>query len=478
MKRSRRCKIIATLGPASNDAAIVEKLWRAGADVFRINMSHTDPAGMRERVAMIRAVEEKIGRPIGVLVDLQGPKLRVGMFKDGGADLAKGQTFTLDSDEAPGDSSRVRLPHPEILPSLRRGDTLLIDDGKLRLHVVETAPGRAVTTVDVGGRISNRKGVSFPDTEIPVSAMTDKDRIDLTAAVETGVDWIALSFVQRAEDVKAVKAIAGARAWVMAKIEKPQAIARLDEIMAAADGLMVARGDLGVEMPLEKVPGLQKRITREARRTGRPVVVATQMLESMINTPAPTRAEVSDVATAVFEGADAIMLSAESASGQFPVEAVAMMNRIAEEVELEAVYRSIINAQRSAPEKTGADAVAVAARNMAETLEMKAIVAWTASGATALRVARERPAAPILALTPSRDTARRLTLVWGAEAAVTKDAYDVDDMANRACKFAVRQHFANPGDRIVIIAGVPFGNPGATNMVRIAFIADDGLRAQ
>ncbi len=478
MKRSRRCKIVATLGPASNDEAAIEKLWRAGADLFRINMSHTDPEGMRRIVAMIRAVEKKVGRPIGALVDLQGPKLRVGLFKDGGADLVKGQTFVLDSNETPGDAARVRLPHPEILESLRPGHKLLIDDGRLRLHVVEATPDRAVTLVDVGGRISNRKGVSLPDTEIAVAAMTDKDRIDLAAAVETGVDWIALSFVQRAEDVKAVKAIAGARAAIMAKIEKPQAIARLEEILAVADGLMVARGDLGVEMPLEKVPGLQKRITREARRMGRPVVVATQMLESMITSPAPTRAEVSDVATAVFEGADAIMLSAESASGQYPVEAVAMMSRIAEEVESEGVYRGIIAAQRTPPERTGADAVAVAARDMAETLEMKAIVAWTASGATALRVARERPRAPILALTPYVDTARRLTVVWGAQAAVTKDANDVDDMANRACKFAVRQDFARPGDRIVIIAGVPFGNPGATNMVRIAFIAEDGLRAQ
>ncbi|MBB4197104.1 pyruvate kinase [Rhodoblastus sphagnicola] len=478
MKRSRRCKIVATLGPASNDEAMIEKLWRAGADLFRINMSHTDPAGMRERVAMIRAVEEKVGRPIGVLVDLQGPKLRVGAFSEGGADLVKGQNFILDSDEAHGDSTRVRLPHPEILESLQPGHKMLIDDGRLRLDVIEAAPGRAVTTVEVGGRISNRKGVSLPDTEIPDAAMTEKDRIDLAAAVETGVDWIALSFVQRAEDVKAVKAIVGDRAMVLAKIEKPQAITRLDEIMLAADGLMVARGDLGVEVPPEKVPGLQKRITREARRLGRPVIVATQMLESMITSPTPTRAEVSDVATAVFEGADAIMLSAESASGQYPIEAVEMMNRIAMTVEIEPVYRSIINAQRSAPEKTGADAVASAARDMAETLETEAIVAWTASGATALRVARERPRAPILALTPNRDTARRLTLVWGTEAAVTRDAHDVDDMANRACKFAVRQHFANPGDRIVIIAGVPFGTPGATNMLRIAFIAEDGLRAQ
>ena len=478
MHRRRRCKIIATLGPASNDEDAIERLWRAGADLFRINMSHADPADMRERVAMIRAVEARVGRAIGVLVDLQGPKLRVGAFAKGGAEILEGQRFTFDSDPSPGDATRVCLPHPEILSSLLPGHAVLIDDGRLRLHVVETEPQKAVAVVDIGGRISNRKGVSLPDTEIPVAAMTPKDRVDLDAALETGVDWIALSFVQRGEDVAEVKKIAAGRALVMAKIEKPQAIVRLEEILVVADGLMVARGDLGVEMPLEKVPGLQKRITREARRFGRPVVVATQMLESMIAAAAPTRAEVSDVATAVFEGADAIMLSAESASGRYPVEAVSMMNRIAEEVEQEAVYRSIIAAQRAAPERTGADAVAVAARDMAETLDLKAIVAWTSSGATALRVARERPRAPVLALTPNRDTARRLTLAWGVQAVVTKDAHDIDDMANRACKFALRQCLAEQGDRILIIAGVPFGTPGATNMLRLAFVGENGFRAE
>ncbi len=478
MHRRRRCKIIATLGPASNDEEAIERLWRAGADLFRINMSHANPDAMRERVAMIRAVEARVGRSIGVLVDLQGPKLRVGSFAEGGADIVAGAHFTFDSDATPGDATRVCLPHPEILTALRPGHVLLIDDGRLRLHVVEASADKALAVVDIGGRISNRKGVSLPDTEIPVAAMTVKDRIDLEAALETGVDWVALSFVQRGEDVAEVKAIVDGRALVMAKIEKPQAILRLDEILAVADGLMVARGDLGVEMPLEKVPGLQKRITREARRHGRPVVVATQMLELMITSPAPTRAEVSDVATAVFEGADAIMLSAESASGQFPTEAVAMMNRIGEEVEQESVYRSIISAQRATPERTGADAVAIAARDMADTLELQAIVAWTASGATALRVARERPRAPVLSLTPNRDTARRLTLVWGVQAVVTKDANDVDDMANRACKFAVRQGLAAPGERILIIAGVPFGTPGATNMLRLAFIGSDGFRAE
>ncbi len=366
----------------------------------------------------------------------------------------------------------MHLPHPEILRALEPGHTLLIDDGKVRLHVVSCDETHAVAVVDVGGEISNRKGVSLPDTEIPVSPMTDKDRADLEAGLEAGVDWVAVSFVQRPEDVAEVKKLTRGRAAVMSKIEKPQAIAQLDEIVEISDGLMVARGDLGVEMPLEKVPGLQKRISRTARRLGKPVVVATQMLELMINAPVPTRAEVSDVATAVFEGADAVMLSAESAAGHYPVEAVATMNKIAEEVERDAYFRSIINAQRATPEATGADAIAVAARNVAETLDLKAIVAWTSSGATALRIARERPAAPVLALTPNPETAGRLALAWGVHAVVTKDAHDIDDMSARAAKFAFREGFAKVGDRIIIVAGVPFGTPGATNMVRIEFVEE------
>lgn len=474
MRRLRRCKILATLGPASSDKATIAALHRAGADVFRINMSHSDHAGMRERVAMIRAVEQEAGRPIGVLIDLQGPKLRIGAFHEDSIILKNGALFTLDARRAPGDGTRVHLPHPEILRALEPGHTVLIDDGKVRLEVEQADPDRAVARVIVGGRISNRKGVSLPDTEIPLAAMTPKDRSDLEAGLNAGVDWVAVSFVQRPEDVAEVKKIARGRALVLAKIEKPQAIHRLEEIIEMADALMVARGDLGVEMPLEKVPGLQKRITRLTRRLGKPVVVATQMLESMIQAPVPTRAEVSDVATAVFEGADAVMLSAESAAGQYPVEAVATMNRIAEEVETDSIYRDVIAGQRSAmPEPTGADAIAVAARDVAETLDLKAICAWTTSGATAFRIARERPQPPILALTPNRDTARRLALVWGVHGVVTKDASDIDDMARRAGKFACREGFAKDGERLVIIAGVPFGTPGATNMMRIGFAGGD-----
>ena len=333
MRRQRRTKIVATLGPASGDKAIIGKLFAAGADVFRINMSHTSHDGMRELVAAIRAVEAENNRPIGILVDLQGPKLRLGAFKNDSANLTKGQEFVFDTDPAPGDATRVHLPHAEIFAAIKPGDVLLIDDGKLRLQATETSPQRIVARVDIGGKVSNRKGVSLPDTVIPLAALTAKDIADLEAALDAGIDWVALSFIQRPEDIAEAKKITRGRAAVMAKIEKPQAVARLDDILDLADALMVARGDLGVEMPLERVPGVQKDMTRACRRAGKPVVVATQMLESMIASPVPTRAEVSDVATAIFDGADAVMLSAESAAGQYPVEAVATMNRIAEQVE-------------------------------------------------------------------------------------------------------------------------------------------------
>jgi pyruvate kinase len=469
-RRSRRVKIIATLGPASADRETIAALFAAGADVFRINMSHASHDAMRERVAMIRALEEEAGRPIGILVDLQGPKLRLGTFAEGGADLHKGDTFSLDSDPKPGDATRVQLPHPEILSSLAPNHRILIDDGKVMLRVAEAEPRRSRTIVEVAGRVSNKKGVSLPDTTIPTSAMTDKDRADLLAALEENIDWIALSFVQRPEDVAEVKAIAKGRALVMAKIEKPQAVERLEDIMAVADAFMVARGDLGVEMPLERVPGIQKTLTRLGRRLGKPVVVATQMLESMITSPVPTRAEVSDVATAVFEGADAIMLSAESASGQYPREAVATMNRIAVAVESEGIYPSIIEAQRATPEATGADAIAEATRQVAETLGLNVICAWTSSGATGLRIARERPRSSILALTPHEEVARRLAVVWGLHPIVTDDARDERDMAERACRYALIEGFASEGERIIVVAGVPLGTPGGTNNLRIATV--------
>jgi pyruvate kinase len=473
MRRLRRTKVLATLGPASGERNSIAGLFRAGADVFRINMSHTSHERMRELVSAIRAVEFEYGRPIGILVDLQGPKLRIGTFEGGPVTLIKGATFALDSDPAPGDVTRVHLPHREIIAATEPGHSLLLDDGKVRLTATEVTSDRLATRVEVGGKLSDRKGVSLPDTVVPFSALADKDRSDLEAALEAGIDWVALSFVQRPEDIAEGKKITRGRASVMAKIEKPQAVHRLAEILDLSDALMVARGDLGVELPLEQVPGLQKQMTRAARRDGKPVVVATQMLESMIASPVPTRAEVSDVATAIFEGADAVMLSAESAAGQFPTESVATMNRIAEEVENDPLHSSILHAQRTEPEATGADAIAAAARQIADTLDLAAIICWTFSGSTALRVARERPRSPIIAISPNLATARRLSLIWGVHSIVAEDARDQDDMVERACRLAFRDGFAKAGQRVIVVAGVPLGTPGATNMLRIAFVGSE-----
>jgi len=475
MRRNRKVKILATLGPASADEKTIERLHNAGADVFRINMSHSSHEVLRDLVARIRAVETRIGRPIGILADLQGPKLRVGKFKDGRVELDEGARFVLDSSNKPGDAKRVYLPHPEILEALEPGHRLLLDDGKIKLVVKECGRGRAVTEVAVGGKLSDRKGVSVPDTTIATSALTEKDRADLDAALAAEVDWIALSFIQRPDDLAEVRKITRGRAGVLAKVEKPQAVQRLDEIIELSDALMVARGDLGVEMPLERVPGIQKQIVRACRRAGKPVVVATQMLESMISAPVPTRAEVSDVATAVYEGADAVMLSAESAAGEFPEEAVSMMDAIAIEVERDPNYAGIINAQRMEPESTGADAISAAARQIAETLNLAAIVCYTSSGATGLRAARERPRTPIIALSPVTAMARRLAIVWGLHCVISDDASDQDNMVDRACRISFAEGFSKPGQRVIITAGVPFGTPGATNMLRIAFVGSDGL---
>ncbi|WP_019998679.1 pyruvate kinase [Aureimonas ureilytica] len=475
MKRNRRVKILATLGPASSDEAMIRKLHEAGADVFRINMSHTDHDTMRELVARIRRVEAEVDRPIGILADLQGPKLRVGKFAEGKVDLQPGDIITLDNNPEPGDATRVYLPHPEILQTVQPGHRLLIDDGKLQLRALETTGTAIRCEVVAGTRISDKKGVSLPDTLLTSGALTDKDRRDLDAVLEAEIDWLALSFIQRPEDLAEARKLSRGRAGLLSKIEKPQAVERLDEIIELSDAIMVARGDLGVEMPLEQVPGIQKRITRAARRAGKPVVVATQMLESMITAPVPTRAEVSDVSIAVFEGADAIMLSAESAAGAYPIEAVQTMDRIAVEVEKDPLYPGIIFAQRPAAEATGADAVSLAARQIAETLSVAAIVSYTATGTTGLRAARERPRVPILALSPVIATARRLSLVWGLDCVVTEDALDLDDMVDKACRVAVKQHYTSVGERLIVTAGVPLRTPGATNMLRIAHVGSGGL---
>ena len=474
MHRNRRVKIVATLGPASTDQDIIEELYNAGTDVFRINMSHAQGDLLSSLVSRIRNVEKKVNRPIGILADLQGPKLRIGQFKDKSIMLKEGATFILDSENQGGDINRVFLPHPEIIKALKVGDRLLLDDGKINLTVTKCDGTKAVTVVKVGGKLSDRKGVSVPDSTIEFGALTKKDRVDLDSALSENVDWIGLSFVQRPEDLVEVRKITKGQVGIMSKIEKPQALTRLDEIIELSDSIMVARGDLGVEIPPENVPGIQKQITRACRKAGKPVVIATQMLESMINSPVPTRAEVSDVATAVFEGADAVMLSAESAAGKFPVEAVTTMNRIAETVEQEPSHPKIMHAQHTEPEATGPDAISAAARQIAETLELSAIVCYTTSGATGLRAARERPKTPVIAISPVVATARRLSLAWGLHSVVSEDAKNEDDMVDRAARLAFSHNFAKPDQRIIITAGVPFGTPGATNMIRIASINKDG----
>jgi len=470
MRRHRKAKILATLGPATSDPHRIEALFRAGADIFRFNLSHGTHDDHKARYEIVRQLERDYDRPIGVLVDLQGPKIRVGTFQEGGVELQPSQEFRLDLDPAPGDSERCSLPHPEVLAAVKSGSNLLLDDGRLRLRVTKCSKDHIDTVVMVGGQLSDRKGVNIPDAVLAVSPLTKKDMEDLRFGLDLGADWIALSFVQRPEDIAEARKLIAGRARLLAKLEKPSAIEHLDQIIESSDAIMVARGDLGVELPAEDVPGLQKRIVRACRKAGKPVVVATQMLESMVSSPAPTRAEASDVATAIYDGADAVMLSAESASGKYPIEAVSMMNRIIERTERDPSYRRIIDAQHSDPEATGADAISAAASQVAHTLSASAIVTYTTSGSTALRVARERPEVPILVLTDEEKTARWLSLAWGAHCVMTADVRNFSEMVDKARRIAVKQEIAKTGERLVITAGVPFGTPGATNTLRVAWI--------
>jgi pyruvate kinase len=470
LRRHRRTKIIATLGPASSTPEMMGQLFQAGADIFRLNFSHGSHADHAARIEIIRALEKKFSRPIGILADVQGPKLRVGQFQSGRVQLQTGQDFILDMNPAPGDTRRVCLPHPEILAAAEIGATLLLDDGKLRLRVKRKRDDHLLTEIINGGVLSDRKGVNIPDVVLPIPALTKKDIADLHFVLPLGIDYIGLSFVQRAADVEETQALAAGRALVMVKLEKPQALDNLDEILDRADAVMVARGDLGVELPPEDVPIAQKRILRAAQQRGLPVVVATQMLESMISAPAPTRAEASDVATAVFDGADAVMLSAESAAGQYPREAVNMMDRIIARVERDADWRAGLDIRRLAPEKSSADAIAAAAVQVAHTIGAVAIVAMTASGATALRVARERPGCPVLGLTTSLEVARRLALVWGVHATMTGEVRSMTEAVANAAKLARLEGYAVKGDEIVVVAGVPFGQRGTTNALRVARI--------
>jgi len=467
MRRQHRTKIVATLGPATSSAEKIAELFDVGVDVFRLNFSHGSQEDHKTNSDIIRALEAETGRPIAILMDLQGPKLRIGAFTKGSISLKEGTDFRLDRDETEGDQDRVSLPHPEIYQAIEPGTNLLLDDGRIRLKVEKCGADFAQCTVITGGDLSNRKGVNVPGVVLPLSPLTRKDQDDLRFGLDLGVDWVGLSFVQRPEDIAEARKLISGRAAICAKLEKPAAIERLEEIIDLSDAVMVARGDLGVEMPPEDVPVLQKRIIRTCRQTGKPVIVATQMLESMIDAPTPTRAEASDVATAVYDGSDAVMLSAETAVGRYTVEATSMMNRIIERVERAPNYRHMIDADALEPEATAADAISAAARQVARTLSASAIVTFTTSGSTTLRAARERPEVPIIGLTPNVKTARRLTVVWGVHTVHSSDARDFQDMVTKASHFAVADGFALENDRIIITAGVPFGTPGATNVLRV-----------
>jgi pyruvate kinase len=473
--RSRKVKILATLGPASSDPAMIRQLMLAGADAFRINMSHGDHDQKAELVEAIRALEKELKRPTTILFDLQGPKLRVGHFKGKSAVLKAGDRFMLDRKHNAGSSERVELPHPELFGAIRPGDRILIDDGKVRLKTLEVDDRTLVTEVQVGGTVSDNKGVNVPDVLVPIPSLTEKDRVDLAFALEQKADWIALSFVQRPEDVAEARGLIGEKAALLAKIEKPAAIDQLNDIIALADAVMVARGDLGVELPPEQVPPLQNRIIASARQFGKPVVVATQMLESMITSPTPTRAEVSDVATAIYDGADAVMLSAESAAGQYPVEAVAMMDRIATSAERDPIYPARIHFTETRLEPTTADALAGSARQIASTVSATAMVCYTSSGSTARRIARERPAVPLLAMSPSLTTARRMGLLWGVHPVHSRDVHNFEEMVEKGKRMALRHRIAQGGDRVVLMAGVPFGTAGSTNVIHVVRLVGDEL---
>ena len=468
MKRHRNVKIVATLGPASNDYAMIRALHEAGADVFRLNMSHGDHEEIRKRHAIIRQVEKDLDSPIAILADLQGPKLRVGVFANGEEELVPGASFRLDLDKTDGDATRVCLPHTEIFDALEPGAHLLVNDGKIKLRVKDCGATFADCEVIVGGTISNRKGVNVPDVVLPLAALSDKDRKDLEFVCELGVDWLALSFVQRPADVDEARVLAKGRAAILSKIEKPAAVKNFDEILAVSDGIMVARGDLGVELPVQNVPPIQKQLVRKCRAAAKPVIVATQMLESMIESPMPTRAEVSDVATAIYEGADAIMLSAESAAGSYPIEAVQTMDNVAREVEADPTYTEIIEASRRAVRTSVADGIVSAAREIAETTDIKAICCFSQSGTTALLVARERPRVPIIALPSHIRTARRLCLSWGTNCVITGEVNRFKDAVIAAVRATLAQGMATKDDMVVVTAGVPFNTPGSTNILRVA----------
>ena len=467
MTPDKKVKILATLGPATDGIEDIRELVNAGVNIFRLNFSHGDHADHARRFQWVRQVEQQLNYPLGILMDLQGPKLRVGTFAAGKVQLARGHALRLDLDSTPGNQHRINLPHPEIIAALQPGMDLLLDDGKLRLRVTAKHADAIDTTVLNGGELSDRKGVNVPQALLDLSPLTAKDRRDLAFGLELGVDWVALSFVQRPQDIHEARALIGNRAFLMAKIEKPSAVIHLREIAELSDAIMVARGDLGVEVPAESVPQIQKDIISTCRQLGKPVVVATQMLESMRFSPAPTRAEVTDVANAVAEGADAVMLSAETASGEYPLEAVQMMSKIIRQVESGPDYQSQLDVSRPRAEATVSDAISCAIRRISSILPVAVLVNYSESGSSSLRAARERPPVPILNLTPHLATARRLSVAWGVHSVVNGRLRQVDEICSTALEIAQAQGLAKRGDTLLITAGVPFGEPGSTNSLRI-----------
>jgi len=461
---ARRSKIVCTLGPASDEPGVLARLIAAGMDVARLNFSHGSAAEHRARTEAVRRTSRRAGRNVAILQDLQGPKLRLGVFAEGRVELVAGDSVLLVTRRGVVGSPRL-IPVP--LSSLARdcsaGDPVLLDDGRVRLRVRRRRGADVEAEVEVGGPISDHKGVSLPRATVSVPAFTPKDRRDAAFGRALGVDLVAMSFVRSAKDVERARRHLAPGTPLIAKMEKPQAIEAMEEIVRTADGVMVARGDLGVELPLEQVPGIQKRLVQRANLLGRTCIVATEMLESMIRSPRPTRAEVSDVANAVLDGADAVMLSAETAVGHDPVAAVATMARIIEEAEHGVP-------PRVRPELGGADispGIAAAAVEAARSVGARVIVAYTESGYTARLVAAFRPAMPILALTPNDAVVHRLALVWGVEAHRVPRLRSTDAVMQRARSEVRRLGLAVRGERIAIVAGVPLNEPGNTNVLTV-----------
>ncbi len=474
MKRNRKAKILATLGPASSSQKIIEDMFIGGCDVFRLNFSHDTIENHRKNLETIRNLEKKYNHATCVLADLQGPKLRIGTLKNKEENLKKGNIFKLDLDNAIGNNERVNFPHQDIYEHLTPNTILLIDDGKIKLQIKEQKKDYLLTEVLNDGIISNNKGVNIPDIILPIESLTNKDKSDMKKALEMGVDWIALSFVQKAEDVLKLKELVNNKALVMAKIEKPSAVKNLDAIIQASDGIMIARGDLGVEMQTHKVPIVQKKIINRCRYFGKPVVVATQMLESMVVNFSPTRAEASDVANAIYDGSDAVMLSGESAVGKYPIEAVKVMNNIIESVESDKDNFNLAMEEIIIKKKVDTtDAITNAAYYIAKNAGAKAVITFSVSGKTTIRMAKERAPVQIIGLSPNLSTARYLQLVWGVNSCHGEDAQSASEMVSIACSLAKEKKLVKQDDNVIITAGVPFGNAGSTNLLRIAKIIEE-----